>query len=754
MKFVFVSYAPQDADLARAITDRLKVALGPSGVEVRFDESEAPIRLFPEWVDENIVAADRVLALWSASAKDDPFVLREAEKARALGKYVACLIDPELNPEEELPPPFNVYLTPLVVMPDLAADASMLALDDEEFNKLAEELGKPPTVPSAEPVDIGEASDGEEAADREDDIASVDPWSVPGGADDDAVGDRLRALFVDGLDRLLESDDAEVSEAAAKYLESEIAAQDDALSALNTAASRINSASLWNDVGAVNFPRRPSDAMVAWRRAGLSDAEICARLGLPLASLGAAAVAAQAARIIAGADEASVADAPAAATSAEEPPAAALQTPDAAEPDAEVVEAEVVEAAPAAEPVALSAAGDETDEEDAGGSDADEDDEEEDAEDDEADEEDADEDEDEVDEDDDDEDDEEEEEERRERGGAAGAFFAGALTLLLLLAAAGGAALYFLKVEGQPLYAWLDGRLRGAPETAVATTGALPPESARPEAAPSAVCLDADSFNGASLDAQRAALARCDMQLAALPEPPPPPAPTLPAWCSNRAAFAALSAAQGDVTQELIACGVALPVAAPASEPEVRVETRVETVVETVTCPDPATFNGLGFAAQRDALSSCGLTLSEPPVQVAAAQPGAAAQPAAARPTTPPAAGDGSQACSETVGPPCRVTLDSPQSLGMLAQMFYGEPLAWCWIYESNEEVFQSESRPALVRGDPNCVYAGDSYQLDPLPSGWRYSVDCSSGALLSDMCPRSLVGGSSTISSAPNASR
>jgi hypothetical protein len=729
MKFVFVSYAPDDAQLARAIVNRLKSALAPSGVEIRFDEDEAPRRLFPEWVDENIVAADRVLVLWSAAARDDAFVLKEAEKARALGKYVACLIDPELNPVEELPPPFNVYLTPLVVMPDLAAQASTLSLDDEEFNKLAEELAKPPTVPSAEPVEIGAVATAEEAAEREDEIASIDPWSVPGGTNDDAVGDRLRALFVEGLDRLLASDDADVKEAAAKYLETEVSAQDDALSALNTAAARINSTALWNDVGAVSFPRRPSDAVVAWRRAGLTDAEICGRLGLPLAALGAAAVAAQAARIIGG--------------PAEEPPATAEA---AAEP--EIVEAEVVEpeaaeepAAPEPEPVAVAPAepGDKPAAEADDAEDEEEDDEDEDQEE-EASEEEA-----EAEDESDDDEEEDEEEDRRERGGA-GAFFAGALTLLLLLAGAGGAALYFLKVEGQPLYAWLDGRLRAAPEAAVT---AATPAATQPAAAPQPACLDPESFNGATLDEQRAALARCDMQLAALPEPPQPPAPTLPAWCTNAAAFQALTAAQGDVTEELAACGVTLPAAAPAPEAEVRVETRVE----TVTCPDPATFNGLAFAAQREALTACGLTLAESPVQVASAAPGAAATPSAARPTTPPAAGDGSQACSETVGPPCRVTLDSPQSLGMLAQMFYGEPLAWCWIYETNREVFDSESRPALVRGDPNCVYAGDSYQLDALPEGWRYSRDCSSGELLSNMCPRSLGGGSS-ISSAPDASR
>ena len=256
---------------------------------------------------------------------------------------------------------------------------------------------------------------------------------------------------------------------------------------------------------------------------------------------------------------------------------------------------------------------------------------------------------------------------------------------------------------------------------------APPPEPAIVAAAaePDPPCIDQSEFNAANLAGQRAALAACGFELAEVETPPPAPAPAqadapaAPAWCADEEAFAQLLEVSGDPADALAACGVSLP-------------TTVEQVVntETVPCPDPAAFNAQDATAQRASLTQCGLTLVE--------LPRATAAPAAAPPPSRPTGDSG--ACSATNGPPCTVTLTRPQSLGFIADTYYGDPRVWCWIYDNNKNAFDSESRPELVRGDPNCVYAGDSFRLETLPEDWGYGPDCAHKQLLAPQCPRSAL--------------
>jgi hypothetical protein len=75
--------------------------------------------------------------------------------------------------------------------------------------------------------------------------------------------------------------------------------------------------------------------------------------------------------------------------------------------------------------------------------------------------------------------------------------------------------------------------------------------------------------------------------------------------------------------------------------------------------------------------------------------------------------------------------------LNEIALAHYGQKRAWCWIYETNQSVFDSPDRPAAVRNDPNCVYRGDSFDLTPLPSDWTYKESCAHRDLLANSCPR-----------------
>ncbi len=185
-----------------------------------------------------------------------------------------------------------------------------------------------------------------------------------------------------------------------------------------------------------------------------------------------------------------------------------------------------------------------------------------------------------------------------------------------------------------------------------------------------------------------------------------------PAGCADAAAFERLYRA-GDYVGAFAACEVELVATSAA-----------EAAPQASLCPDPAIFNGLSRTTQIEQLRTCGLVLAD-----------------AAPPPVNPETGLGDSAagrpCSPEQGPPCRVTLDGATTLNELAQTYYQERRAWCWIYETNPEVFDGLNRPPLVRNDPNCIYSGDTFELTPLPTGWRYQTDCAHRELIADACPR-----------------
>jgi len=88
---IFVSYAREDAVVARALVDALQEA----GHDVWWDALLPGGARFRDAIEQQIDAAEAVLVVWSAHSRNSRYVLDEAERAGRLGTLLSLLLGGE-----------------------------------------------------------------------------------------------------------------------------------------------------------------------------------------------------------------------------------------------------------------------------------------------------------------------------------------------------------------------------------------------------------------------------------------------------------------------------------------------------------------------------------------------------------------------------------------------------------------------------------------------------------------------------------
>jgi hypothetical protein len=98
MAHAFLSYARSNAHAANLVADALRAA----GYSVWFDQNLPAHRAYSEVIEEQLEAADAVLALWSTEAVRSQWVRSEANRAREKGRLIQIRLD-----DARLPMPFD-----------------------------------------------------------------------------------------------------------------------------------------------------------------------------------------------------------------------------------------------------------------------------------------------------------------------------------------------------------------------------------------------------------------------------------------------------------------------------------------------------------------------------------------------------------------------------------------------------------------------------------------------------------------------
>ena len=102
MADVFVSYARNDARLAKRVAESLRAA----GYDVWWDSELLPHHSFAQSIEKEVRAAKAVVVVWSEHAVASQWVRAEADLARSLDKLVQVSVDHCVPPL-----PFNQYQT-------------------------------------------------------------------------------------------------------------------------------------------------------------------------------------------------------------------------------------------------------------------------------------------------------------------------------------------------------------------------------------------------------------------------------------------------------------------------------------------------------------------------------------------------------------------------------------------------------------------------------------------------------------------
>ena len=140
MSTIFVSYASQDRETARAIAGSLEA----HGHSVWWDRTIPPGRVFDEVIQEALAAAQCVVVLWSSNSVRSNWVKVEAEEAAARGLLVPVLI-------ENVTPPIQFKRIQAANLTEWGGEAS-----HPEFRTLLAAidrlLGRAPTPVAPQPV--------------------------------------------------------------------------------------------------------------------------------------------------------------------------------------------------------------------------------------------------------------------------------------------------------------------------------------------------------------------------------------------------------------------------------------------------------------------------------------------------------------------------------------------------------------------------------------------------------------------------
>lgn len=96
MSHVFISYAHEDYNMARAIAE----ALRQNKLPVWWDERIEPGERFTRKIQDALNSAFAVVVLWSESSLESEWVFKEAEIAEEKGTFVPVLLDGVWPPDE------------------------------------------------------------------------------------------------------------------------------------------------------------------------------------------------------------------------------------------------------------------------------------------------------------------------------------------------------------------------------------------------------------------------------------------------------------------------------------------------------------------------------------------------------------------------------------------------------------------------------------------------------------------------------
>lgn len=114
MADVFVSYSSSDKKSVAIIDE----ALRRSGYTTWWDRNLRSGRNFDQQIEEQLVSAGLVLAVWSRNSIVSKWVRAESAYAERAGKLLSIRLD-----DCDLPPPFNLIQSPRISVSDIQSDA-------------------------------------------------------------------------------------------------------------------------------------------------------------------------------------------------------------------------------------------------------------------------------------------------------------------------------------------------------------------------------------------------------------------------------------------------------------------------------------------------------------------------------------------------------------------------------------------------------------------------------------------------------